>query len=136
MSSVKREYSLPAPAIADAVDVSGNGPNDRAVFYIDVRKSSVFRVDNSDDTRDASIVFDTFPGAPGAVAGKEITLLISHYTSASISLYLTGNFGPRNESEFNSYIGDIEFTKPKLAALKLISDGTNFYPLTSLYDGD
>ena len=133
MSSVKREYSLPASAVADAVDVSGNGPNNRAVFYIDVRKSSVFRVDNSDITRDRNIVFDTFPGAPGAVAGKEITLLIFHYAdNSSFDINLTGHFGPRYESNSNSYVGSINNTDSKLAAVKLISDGTNFYPVNAL----
>ena len=133
MSSVKREYSLPAPGVADAVDVSGNGQDEPAVFYIDVRKSSVFRVDNSDDTRDASIVFDTFPGAPGAVAGKEITLLISNYAS-NFDLYLTGHFGPRYESESPLYIGYLDLTNSELGAVKLISDGTNFYPVMGLLD--
>ena len=133
MSSVKREYSLPAPAIADAVDVSGNGP-DGAIFYIDVRKSSVFRVDNSSAGRDRAIVFDTFPGAPGAVAGKEITLLISQRLddNSNFNIYLTENFGPRYSGD--TYAGYIDPTNNCLTAVKLISDGTNFYCLTALMD--
>ena len=138
MSSVKREYSLPAPGVADAVDVSGNGQDEPAVFYIDVRKSSVFRVDLSfinttTENSNVDVIFDTFPGAPGAVAGKEITLLVSQNLSIGINelnVSLTENFGPHYSNNY-SYLGNIDMESWNLASLKFISDGTNFYPATN-----
>ncbi len=138
MSSVKREYSLPAPGIADALYVSGNGTDNDAIFYIDVRKSSVFRVDLSSFIVNTNIDvrFDTFAGAPGAVAGKEITLLITQNSNNEIdyiNLRLTENFGPYYDN--SSRIGYIDLDDDRLAAVKLISDGINFYPLVALIEG-
>lgn len=140
MSSVKREYSLPAAAIADAVYVSGTGTNtsgfDPAIFYIDMRTSSVFRVDikNTITTTNTRVYlrFNTFPGAPGAVPGKEITLLFSDSnTTDGLSINLTNNFGPHYSSE--SFIGYLNLdTQNVLMSVKLMSDGTNFVPLFGL----
>ena len=138
MTSIKREYSLPAASIADAVYLSGNGSTytTPAIFYIDIRTSSVFRVDikNTITTTTARVFvrFNTFPGAPGAVPGKEITFLFSESnTTNGLSIYLTNNFGPHYSSY--SYTGDVNLSgQHVLMSAKLMSDGTNFIPLFGL----
>ena len=136
MSSVKREYSLPAAAIADAEYVSGTGNNtpnfDPAIFYIDMRMSSVFRVDIKDlSGENIYLTFDTLPAAAGTLPGKEITLLFSQNLNIRIlNLNLTENFGP--SYSINQFIGYIDTENHHRTSVKLMSDGTNFVPLMGL----
>ena len=134
MSSVKREYALPAPAITEVLVTSGTGSTSSpAQVYIDPRKSSVFRVDISDmvgESTDVFVTLDTFAGAPGALAGKEITVLFSgNPNNNDIYVACTDKFGP-NVSDV--YMNGTENGVP--TAMKLMSNGTDFVLLTSTYN--
>ena len=139
MSSVKREYSLPAAGITHVEVTSGTGTSlDYAQVYIDPRKSSVFRVDISNlagDNNGISITLDTFPGAPGAVPGKEITILFSGNPNRNeIRLHdFTDNFGP---NAYNNYVNLYGNDNGVPTAIKLMSDGTDFVMLSTTYNNN
>ena len=103
--SVQREYSLPAPTIAEVSLTGGNGRDPSgniAKAFLDMRTSSIFSLDISGLTVASNgpvndfvyIQFDTFTGAPGALPGKEIVLLFTG-TPNSYGVYasFTSNFG-------------------------------------------
>ena len=140
MSSVKREYSLPAPGITHVKVTSGNGTNntlaDYAHVYIDPRLSSVFRVDISDMSGTHSmfvcILLDTFTGAPGVVAGKEITILFSG-NPAYYKLFIrfSPNMGPNIGSDNENAVYTYGDANGVPTAIKLMSDGTDFVVLSA-----
>lgn len=136
MSSVKREYSLPAPSITHVEVTSGTGTDaNKAEVYIDPRVSSVFRVDISDMTGQDTLVIvelDTFEKAPGVVPGKEITILFSgNPNSNSVRVYFSSNISPNLiTSDTRSFVlleGNLNGAP---TAIKLMSDGTDFVVLS------
>ena len=128
MSSVKREYSQGAsnPMAVTITEGTGASTNYAKVF-IDTRISSVFTVDISEMTgtgSDMYVELDTIEGAPGALCGKEITVIFSANSSTdTIYTYFTDNFGP-NASVL--YVNMYARTLSMPMAMKLISDGTDF----------
>jgi hypothetical protein len=131
--SVQRQYSLPAPAIANVPVTGGNGSNSTtniAKAFLDMRTSSVFNLDISGLTRDGNLVyiqFDTVAGSVGAFAGKVITILFTGIPDVScVIIYLTTNFGPNVSSI--SQLGNL-YTYGSFGqalSIKLMSDGTDF----------
>ena len=140
MSSVKREYALPPHAIVEVPVTSGtssgDSENNAAKVYIDPRKSSVFRVNISNLTYNGSdlyIELDTFLGAPGAVPGKEITVLFSKDDDVTdLEIRFTSKFGPNASSLYPSL--HIHTHVP--SAIKLMSNGTDFVLLTCTHNDD
>ena len=130
MSSVKREYSQGASSLSVATVSSGDGTTgNKALVFIDPRISSVFMVDLSSlDRDDVNVRLNTFLGAPGAVAGKEITVLFSVNPEYSdVRVFCTDNFGP-HANKINTYLnGD----NGEPVAVKFVSDGTDFVLLSS-----
>ena len=130
MSSVKREYSQGASSLSVATVSSGVGTSvDKAKVYIDPRISSVFMVDLSSlDRSEVNVELNTFLGAPGAVAGKEITVLFSVNSNYSdVRVFCGGNFG-LHANKIDTYLyGDNGVP----LAVKFVSDGTDFVLLSS-----
>ena len=142
MSSIKREYALPVSAILDVPVTSGDGSNNEseaAKVYIDPRKSSVFRVDisNLDGNGEQSRIYvklNTFDGAPGAVPGKEITVLFSGNPNYNnVYVYFTDKFG-ENATNMSVYLDGNTDGVP--TAVKLMSNGTDFVVLTRTRNDD
>lgn len=130
MPSIKREYSQGASSLSVATVGEGDGTSGNKVqVFIDPRISSVFTVDLSGVVLDdVNVRLDTYTGAPGAVAGKEITVLFSVNPEYNgIIVFCTNNFGP-HASKIETYLyGDDGVP----LAVKFVSDGTDFVLLSS-----
>ena len=132
MSSVKREYSLPGPSITNVPVTDGNGRDPSgniAKAFLDMTTACIFRLDLSGLTHSGGNVYlqlDTHAAAPGALAGKEITILFSGTPdSRYVYVYFTSNFGQNTtlyNDGFNTYTEN--YNQP--SAMKLISNGTDF----------
>ena len=135
MSSVKREYSQGASSLSVATVSSGNGTTgSKALVFIDPRISSVFTVDLSGVfLNNVNVRLNTFLGAPGAVAGKEITVLFSVNPDYNgVHVFCTDNFGP-HANKIDTYLyGDDGVP----LAVKFVSDGTDFVLLSSTNAND
>ena len=136
MSSVKREYSLPAPSITHVEVTSGTGTDaNKAEVYIDPRVSSVFRVDISDMTGEGNVIYvelDTFEKAPGVVTGKEITILFSGNPNRNtVNVFFSSNISPNLiTSDNRPYVFLNGNVNGAPTAIKLMSDGTDFVVLS------
>ena len=133
MSSVKREYALPAPGIQTVVLTDGDGSNSTtnvAKAFLDMRTNSIFSIDISELTGYKSwpyIQFDTYAGSPGHLPGKVITVLFTGKSDVDgIKFYFTSNFGQNiyTVSQNDNIYTYGSFGQP--FSMRLISDGTDF----------
>ena len=137
MSSIKREYSQGASTPTAVTVTGGNGSSgNRAQVFIDPHVNSVFTVDISTMLGDASghvnVNLDTVAGAPGALAGKEVTVIFSaNSTNNTVYATFTDKFGPHASDLYvNMYTG----TNSMPMAMKLMSDGTDFVLIDKIHN--
>ena len=128
MSSIKREYSQGASTPTAVTVTGGNGSgNNVARVFIDPRVNSVFTVDISELTGDEGSMYvklDTVAGAPGALAGKEVTVIFSAKSGIQyVYATFTDKFGLHAS---DLYVNMFANTSPMPMAMKLMSDGTDF----------
>ena len=139
MSSIKREYSQGASTPTAVTVTGGNGSNSGnnvARVFIDTHVNSVFTVDISTMLGDASghvnVNLDTVAGAPGALAGKEVTVIFSaNSTNNTVYATFTDKFGPHAS---DLYINMRAGTDSMPMAMKLMSDGTDFVLIDKIHN--
>lgn len=138
MSSIKREYSQGASPPTAVTVTGGNGTfGNKAQVFIDPRVNSVFTVDISQLAGFASdmyVVLDTVAGAPGALAGKEVTVIFSANSSIEyVYATFTDNFGPHASDLYvNMYASRLSMP----VAMKLMSNGTDFVLIDRTYNAN
>lgn len=128
MSSIKREYSQGASTPTAVTVTEGDGTTgNNAQVFIDPRVNSVFTLDISELTGSGTtmhVVLDTVAGAPGALAGKEVTVIFSAKSSINtVQVIFTDKFGP-NAPNLTAQMSAGTLSMP--VAMKLMSDGTDF----------